>query len=47
MLLNPWNGSGTTEGLLSREGVHFLGWDKLWGMRGCEMGTVVVIGTLA
>jgi hypothetical protein len=27
MLLKPWKGSGAAEGLLSREGEHFLGWD--------------------
>jgi len=28
LLLKPWKGSGAAEGLLSREGAHFLGWDK-------------------
>jgi hypothetical protein len=28
LLLNPWKGSGAVEGLLSREGAHFLGWDR-------------------
>jgi hypothetical protein len=28
LLLKPWKGSGATEGLLSREGAHFLGWDR-------------------
>jgi hypothetical protein len=23
------------------------GWDRLWGMRGCELGTVVGVGTWA
>jgi hypothetical protein len=28
LLLKPWKGSGAAEGLLSREGAHFLGWDR-------------------
>jgi hypothetical protein len=28
ILLNLLKGSGAAEGLLSREGAHFLGWDK-------------------
>jgi hypothetical protein len=45
MLMNPWKGSGTTEGMLSIERVHFLGWDRMWRMRGYELGTIVVVGT--
>jgi hypothetical protein len=30
-------GSGTTEGLLSREGAHFLGGTDMWGMRDCRL----------
>jgi hypothetical protein len=43
--LNQWKGSGTTEGLLIREGVHLLGWDRMWGMRVYELGTIVGFGT--
>jgi hypothetical protein len=28
LLLKPWKGSGVAEGLLRREGAHFLGWDN-------------------
>jgi hypothetical protein len=28
-----WKGSGAVEGLLSREGAHFLGGIGMWGMR--------------
>jgi hypothetical protein len=44
MFLKAQKGSGATEGLLNREGEHFLGWDRLWEMRGCRI--VVVVGTL-
>jgi len=44
MLLKPHKGSGAIEGLLSREGAHFLGWDKVWEMRGCRL--VEIVGTL-
>jgi len=27
LLMNPWKGSGTVEGLLRKQGVKFLGWD--------------------
>jgi hypothetical protein len=37
---------GQVEGLWSSEGVHFLGWDRLWGMRGCEVGTVARVGAI-
>jgi hypothetical protein len=30
-------GSGAAEGLLSREGPHFLGGTYMWGMRGCRL----------
>jgi hypothetical protein len=36
-IVESWKGSGIVKGLLSREGVHFLGWDRLRGMRGCEV----------
>jgi hypothetical protein len=29
-----WKGSGEAEGLLSREGEHFLGWDRHVGNEG-------------
>jgi len=35
------------KGLLSREGLHFFGWDRLCGMRGCELGTFVGFDTWA
>jgi hypothetical protein len=44
-LLKTWKGSGIVEGLLSREWIHFLGWGKLWGMKGCDVGTIVGVGT--
>jgi len=28
LLLKPWKGSGAAQGLLSREGENFLGWDR-------------------
>jgi hypothetical protein len=28
LLLKPWKGSGEAEGMLRREGAHFLGWDR-------------------
>jgi len=28
LLLKPWKGSGAVEGLLSREGAHFMGWEN-------------------
>jgi hypothetical protein len=34
LLLKPWKGSGAAEGLLSREGAHFLGWDMHVGNEG-------------
>jgi hypothetical protein len=34
LLLKPWKGSGAAEGLLSREGAHFLGWDRHVGNEG-------------
>jgi hypothetical protein len=30
-------GSGETEGLLRREGEHFLGGTDMWGMRDCRI----------
>jgi hypothetical protein len=30
-------GSGATEGLLRREGEHFLGGTGMWGMRDCRL----------
>jgi len=30
-------GSGVAEGLLSREGAHFLGEIGMWGMRDCRI----------
>jgi hypothetical protein len=36
LLLKPWKGSGTVEGILRSEGVHFLGWDRMEEMRGSE-----------
>ena len=36
-------GSGAIEGLLSREGEHFLGGTAMWGMRVCRM--LVSVGT--
>jgi hypothetical protein len=42
--LKPQNGSGIVEGLLSRKGVHFLGWGRLLGKRGCRL--VARVGTL-
>jgi hypothetical protein len=29
------------------EGVHFLGWDRLWGMRGCEVELLLELVPLA
>jgi hypothetical protein len=46
LLLKIWKGISTSKELLSREGVRFLGWDRLWGMRDYELGTTVRIGTL-
>jgi len=46
-VVESWKGSGATEGLLSREEAHFLGWDRLYRMRGCELRNVVGIGTFA
>jgi hypothetical protein len=37
LVVKARKGSGIAEGLLSKEGVHFLGWDRLRGMRGCEV----------
>jgi len=34
LFLKPWKGSGRVKGILRREGVHFMGWDRLRGMRG-------------
>jgi hypothetical protein len=34
LLLKPWKGSGAVEGLLRREGAHFLGWDRHVGNEG-------------
>jgi hypothetical protein len=33
-IVETWKGSGVVEGLLSREGVHFLGWDMHVGNDG-------------
>jgi hypothetical protein len=30
-------GSGAAEGLLSREGAHFMGGTGMWGMRDCRL----------
>jgi hypothetical protein len=30
-------GSGAVEGLLSKEGAHFLGGTVMWGMRDCRL----------
>jgi hypothetical protein len=32
-IVEAQKGSGATEGLLSREGAHFLGGTGMWGMR--------------
>jgi hypothetical protein len=34
LVAEAWKGSGAAEGLLSREGAHFLGWDKHVGNEG-------------
>jgi len=34
LLLKPRKGSGAAEGMLSREGTHFLGWDRHVGDEG-------------
>jgi hypothetical protein len=34
LLLKPRKGSGVAEGLLRREGAHFLGWDRHVGNEG-------------
>jgi hypothetical protein len=36
-VVEAWKGSGATEGLLSREGAHFLGGTGMWGMRDCRL----------
>jgi hypothetical protein len=33
-VVEAWKGSGEAEGLLSREGEHFRGWDKNVGNEG-------------
>jgi hypothetical protein len=33
-VVEAWKGSGVVKGLLSREGAHFLGWDKHVGNEG-------------
>jgi hypothetical protein len=32
-VVEAWKGSGAAEGLLRREGAHFLGGIGMWGMR--------------
>jgi hypothetical protein len=44
MLLKPWKGSEEVEGMLRREGAHFLRWDMLWGMRDYKL--VATVGHL-
>jgi hypothetical protein len=47
LLLKPRKGSGAAEGLLSREGAHFLGWYKLWEMKGCGVELLLGLEPLA
>jgi hypothetical protein len=37
LLLKPHKGSGVVEGLLSKEGAHFLGWDRNVGNEGLQI----------
>jgi hypothetical protein len=36
-IVEAQKGSGEAEGLLNREGVHFLGGIDMWGMRDCRL----------
>jgi hypothetical protein len=36
-IVEAQKGSGATEGLLRREGAHFLGGTGMWGMRDCRL----------
>jgi hypothetical protein len=37
LVVEDRKGSGVVEGLLSREGAHFLGGTDMWGMRDCRL----------
>jgi hypothetical protein len=36
-IVEAWKGSLAAEGLLSKEGAHFLGGTSMWGMRDCRL----------